>query len=247
MNCPLLNDDIIYYLKGHIYINDYDKMKNVSVKYRDLFDLNPILYNKYYDILLTIRGVSIEHIFDIIDLNIRNKYKLKRNKTIKKKLLKYSSLLEICINNKHIFVIEYLIDIIYNTSKKKFDNIISTINHLYNNDELYYGDITKFCSSLTIIIQYFKNDIIYNNQNLELLFQLNIAILLLIIVKKFSFCNEIIENHNKCCIDLFKTQNMKITEYLDIIQQGMYGDEKYFKKYYINYIINILQQLYIDV
>jgi hypothetical protein len=27
----------------------------------------------------------------------------------------------------------------------------------------------------------------------------------------------------------------------------MYGDEKYFKKYYINYIINILQQLYIDV
>ena len=118
MNSLLLNDDILYYLKGHIYINDYDKMKNVSIKHRDLFNLKPILYNKHYDILLTIRGVSIENIFDIIDLNIRNKYKFKKNKTIKKKLLKYSSLLEICINNKNVFVIEYLIDIIYNTSKK---------------------------------------------------------------------------------------------------------------------------------
>ena len=119
MNSLLLNDDILYYLKGHIYINDYDKMKNVSIKHRDLFNLKPILYNKHYDILLTIRSVSIENIFDIIDLNIRNKYKFKKNKTIKKKLLKYSSLLEICINNKNVFVIEYLIDIIYNTSKKK--------------------------------------------------------------------------------------------------------------------------------
>ncbi len=48
MNCPLLNDDIMYYLKGHIYINDYDKMKNVSVKYRDLFDLNPILRTEQF-------------------------------------------------------------------------------------------------------------------------------------------------------------------------------------------------------
>ncbi len=143
MNSLLLNDDILYYLKGHIYINDYDKMKNVSIKHRDLFNLKPILYNKHYDILLTIRGVSIENIFDIIDLNIRNKYKFKKNKTIKKKLLKYSSLLEICINNKNVFVIEYLIDIIYNTSKKKFDNIISTINHLYNKDELYSIPPTK--------------------------------------------------------------------------------------------------------
>ena len=164
MNSLLLNDDILYYLKGHIYINDYDKMKNVSIKHRDLFNLKPILYNKHYDILLNIRGVSIENIFYIIDLNIRNKYKLKRNKTIKKKLLKYSSLLEICINNKNVFVIEYLIDIIYNTSKKKFDNIISTINHLYNNDKLYYGRISNFCSSITIITQYFKSEINYYNE-----------------------------------------------------------------------------------
>ena len=108
MNSLLLNDDILYYLKGHIYINDYDKMKNVSIKHRDLFNLKPILYNKHYDILLTIRGVSIENIFDIIDLNIRNKYKFKKNKTIKKKLLKYSSLLEICINNKNVFVHDIL-------------------------------------------------------------------------------------------------------------------------------------------
>jgi len=42
MNSLLLNDDILHYLKGHIYINDYDKMKNVSIKHRDLFNLKPI-------------------------------------------------------------------------------------------------------------------------------------------------------------------------------------------------------------
>ena len=247
MNSLLLNDDILYYLKGHIYINDYDKMKNVSIKHRDLFNLKPILYNKHYDILLTIRGVSIENIFDIIDLNIRNKYKFKKNKTIKKKLLKYSSLLEICINNKNVFVIEYLIDIIYNTSKKNFDNIISTINHLYNNDELYYGRISNFCSSIRIITQYFKSEINYYNENLELLYQLNIAVLLLITIKKFSICNEIAIEYNISHNNLFKIQNAKIIEYLEIIQQGAYDDEKYFKKYYINYIVNILQQIYIDM
>lgn len=247
MNSLLLNDDILYYLKGHIYINDYDKMKIVSIKHRDLFNLKPILYNKHYDILLTIRGVSIENIFDIIDLNIRNKYKFKKNKTIKKKLLKYSSLLEICINNKNVFVIEYLIDIIYNTSKKNFDNIISTINHLYNNDELYYGRISNFCSSIRIITQYFKSEINYYNENLELLYQLNIAVLLLITIKKFSICNEIVIEYNISHNNLFKIQNAKIIEYLEIIQQGVYDDEKYFKKYYINYIVNILQQIYIDM
>ena len=53
MNSLLLNDDILYYLKGHIYINDYDKMKNVSIKHRDLFNLKPILYNKHYFISVT--------------------------------------------------------------------------------------------------------------------------------------------------------------------------------------------------
>ena len=107
-----------------------------------------------------------KEVTDHINVEYQN-FLSKKNKTIKKKLLKYSSLLEICINNKHIFVIEYLIDIIYNTSKKKFDNIISTINHLYNKDELYYGRISNFCSSITIITQYFKSEINYYNEEMQ--------------------------------------------------------------------------------
>ena len=155
----LLNDDILDYLKCHLDINDYDKMKKVSVKHRYLFDLKPLLFNKYYDKLLNIQGSSVEMILKIIDYNVRKKYKFKKNKTIIKKLLKYSNYIEISINNNNIFIIEYLIDILYNTSKKKYENLKNIIIELYNNDKLYYGDIGDFCASLTIITKYFKNDL----------------------------------------------------------------------------------------
>jgi len=240
----LLNDDILDYLKVHIDINDYDKMKKVSVKHRNIFDLEPLLINKYYDKLLNIQGSSIEMILKIIDYNVRNKYKFKKNKTIIKKLLKYSNYIEISINNNNTFIIEYLIDILYNTSKKKYDNLKNVIIDLYNNDILYYGDIGDFCASLTIITKYFKNDIDYYNENLVLLYKLNVSILLFIIVKKFSECSDnIINIYRPSCINLFKTQNMKLDEYLE--NNGAYSDEKYFKKYYIDIIFNLINELYI--
>jgi hypothetical protein len=243
----LLNDDILDYLKCHLDINDYDKMKKVSVKHRYLFDLKPLLFNKYYDKLLNIQGSSVEMILKIIDYNVRKKYKFKKNKTIIKKLLKYSNYIEISINNNNIFIIEYLIDILYNTSKKKYENLKNIIIELYNNDKLYYGDIGDFCASLTIITKYFKNDLDnYYNEYLELLYKLNVGILLFIIVKKFSGCaDNIINTYRPSCINLFNTQNMKLDEYLEIIYQGVYADEKYFKKYYIDIIVNLMKELYI--
>jgi hypothetical protein len=196
---------------------------------------------------LNIRGSSVDIILNIVDNNIRNKYKFKKNKTIIKKLLNYSNYITICINNNNIFIIEYLIDILYNTSKRKYENLKNIIIDLYDNDKIYYGDIGDFCASLTIITKYFKNDIdYYYNQNLELLYKLNVCILLFIIVKKFSEgADNIINTYRPSCINLFKTQNMKLDEYFEIIDQGVYADEKYFKKYYINIIVYLMNKLYI--
>jgi hypothetical protein len=42
--------------------------------------------------------------------------------------------------------------------------------------------------------------------------------------------------------------NKKIDEYLaNICEEELYGDEKYFKKYYINTIVYLMKTLYIDI
>jgi len=246
----LINDDILDYLKNHIDFWEYEKMKKVSIKYRKLFDLSPLLYSKSYDKLLYIKGITVEIILKIIDGNIRNKYRFKKNKQIIKKLMKYEGLIEIAIYNNCSFVIEYLMDIIYNTSKRKCENIKNTMIDLYEKENLYYRNLDMFCSTLTIITKYFKNDTdYYYNENLELLYKLNIGLLLFIIVKKFSLYSYIIANTSQSSIiNLFSMHNKKINEYLaNICEEELYGDEKYFKKYYINTIVYLMKTLYIDI
>lgn len=246
----LIDDDILDYLKCHIDFGDYEKMKKVSVKYRKLFDLSPLLYSKSYDKLLYIKGITVELILKIIDSNIRKKYRFKKNKQVIKKLMKYEELIGIAIYNNCSFVIEYLIDIIYNTSKRKCENIKNTMFDLYENENLYYRNLDMFCSTLTIITKYFKNDTdYYYNESLELLYKLNIGLLLFIIVKKFSLYSYIIANTSQSSvINLFSMQNKKIDEYLaNICDEQLYGNEKYFKKYYINTIVYLMKTLYIDI
>ncbi len=246
----LIDDDILDYLKFHIDFGEYEKMKKVSVKYRKLFDLSPLIYSKSYDKLLYIKGITVEFILKIIEGNIRKKYRFKKNKQIIKKLMKYEELIGIAIYNNCSFVIEYLMDIIYNTSKRKCENIKNTMLDLYENGNLYYRNLDMFCSTLTIITKYFKNDTdYYYNENLELLYKLNIGLLLFIIVKKFSLYSHIIANTSQSSvINLFSMQNKKIDEYLaNICEEELYSDEKYFKKYYINTIVYIMKTLYIDI
>lgn len=250
MSSPLIDDDILDYLKYHINITEYEKMKKVSVKYRKLFDLSPLLYSKSYDKLLYIKGITVELILKIVDGNIRRRYGFKKNKQIIKKLMKYEELIGIAIYNNCSFVIEYLMDIVYNTSKRKYENIKNTMIDLYENGNFYYRNLDMFCSTLTIITKYFKNDTdYYYNESLELLYKLNIGVLLFIIVKKFSLYLHIIANSSQSSINnLFSMQNKKISEYLEnICEEQLYSDEKYFKKYYINYIVYLMKTLYIDI
>ena len=246
----LLDDDILDYLKNHLDIKDYGKMTRVSVKHRKLFDLYQLLYSKCYDKLLYIKGTSVEMILNIIDGNIREKYGFKKNKRFINRLMKYERLIEIAINNNSYFIVEYLLDILYNTSKRKCENIKNIMSHLYDNENLYYRNLDMFCSTLTIITKYFTNDTdYYYNGCLELFYKLNISILLFIIVKKFSISSHITANASQSSvINLFAMQNKKVSEYLENINdERLYSNKKYFKKYYINYIIYLMNTLYIDI
>jgi hypothetical protein len=246
----LLDDDILDYLKNHLDIKDYGKMTRVSVKHRKLFDLYQLLYSKCYDKLLYIKGTSVEMILNIIDGNIREKYGFKKNKRFINRLMKYERLIEIAINNNSYFIVEYLLDILYNTSKRKCENIKNTMGNLYDNENLYYRNLDMFCSTLTIITKYFTNDTdYYYNGCLELFYKLNISILLFIIVKKFSISSHITANASQSSvINLFAMQNKKVSEYLENINdERLYSNKKYFKKYYINYIIYLMNTLYIDI
>jgi hypothetical protein len=246
----LLDDDILDYLKNHLDIKDYGKMTRVSVKHRKLFDLYQLIYSKCYDKLLYIKGTSVEMILNIIDGNIREKYGFKKNKRFINRLMKYERLIEIAINNNSYFILEYLLDILYNTSKRKCENIKNTMSNLYDNENLYYRNLDMFCSTLTIITKYFTNDTdYYYNGCLELFYKLNISILLFIIVKKFSISSHITANASQSSvINLFAMQNKKVSEYLENINdERLYSNKKYFKKYYINYIIYLMNTLYIDI
>lgn len=246
----LLDDDILDYLKNHLDIKEYGKMTRVSVKHRKIYDLSPLLYSKSYDMLLYIKGTSVEMILKIIDGNIRKKYGYKKNKRFINRLMKYERLIGIAIYNNSYFIIEYLLDILYNTSKKKCENIKNTMSHLYDNENLYYKNLDMFCSTLTIITKYFTYDTdYYNNGCLELLYKLNISILLFIIVKKFSISSHIAANASQTSvINLFAMQNKKVSEYLEnMTGETLYSNKKYFKTYYINFIVYLMNTLYIDI
>ena len=249
-NTVLLDDDILDYLKNHLDIKEYGKMTRVSVKHRKIFNLYPLLYSKSYDRLLYIKGTSVEMIIKIIDGNIRKKYGYKKNKRFINRLMKYEGLIRIAIYNNSYFIIEYLLDILYNTSKRKCENIKNTMSHLYDNENLYYKNLDMFCSTLTIITKYFTYDTdYYYNGCLELLYKLNISILLFIIVKKFSISSHIAANASQSSvINLFAMQNKKVGEYLEnMTDETLYSNKKYFRTYYINFVVYLMNTLYIDI
>ena len=66
---------------------------------------------------------------------ILDKYKLKKNKSILRSILKYGDLMliDVTIRSGFPIVIEYLIELIYNTSCKKHRDILKILNNIYSN------------------------------------------------------------------------------------------------------------------
>lgn len=246
---PLLNDDILDYLKRMIDISEYDKMKKVSVMYRELFDLSKILYNQRYDILICIKGTSVEMILKMIDSNVRKKYKFKKNKHIIKKLLLYEELLEESIKYNNTVLIEYLLDILYNTANKKYENIKNTLTYLYDNEKNCCTKMNRLAPMLKIIITYVLN-MSYHRVELECLYKLNVSTLLFMIVKKYSKSKDNSYTMRRSTItNLFTMQNKKIDDYITVLEEEhiIYQDTKYFKKKYIDFMKTLIKTLHIEI
>jgi len=83
-----LQDDIIDAFKSKIDIDDYDKLKRVSIKYKKYFDLKPIIDSKKYDDIMIIQGCTVDILLSIITRHVIEKYNYKEIKEIAEQILK---------------------------------------------------------------------------------------------------------------------------------------------------------------
>jgi len=169
--------------------------------------------------------------------------------------LKYGDLMliDVTIRSGFPIVIEYLIELIYNTSCKKYRDILKILNNIYcnsntdiilnNNKD--YSDISTF---IKVCFNIFKDFDKYCN-NTSILYKLNISVYVFMLVKIMSNSLDIDSERNlknKCTTDnLFKLQNQKLDEYIEFINNPYYS--KSFPKYYSKSIINIINNLYISI
>jgi len=250
-----LYNDIFEYLMLHIDISEYDKLKNVSKEFNKLFNLRYLIHNKIYNKLIYIQGCTPHKILNIMEKFILDKYKLRKKNSIVRSILEYGDLMliDITIRSEFPIVIEYLIELIYNTSCKKHRNILKILNNIYcnidtdiilNNDKD-YNDISTYIKVCFNICKYFDK---YCYKT-SLLYRLNISIYVFMLIKRMSNSLDIESERNlksKCITDnLFKLQNLKLDEYTEFINDHKIC--KYFPKYYSKFIINIINNLYISI
>jgi hypothetical protein len=254
-----LHNDIFEYLIFHINIRDYDKLKKVSKKFNSEFNLKYLIDEKIYNKLICIRGCTQYNILNIIERYILDKYNLKKNKNILKSILRYGdlNLINLSIRSRFPIVVEYLVEIIYNTSYKKHKEVLKILNNVYCNsnadiiliDNKDYGDLSTFIKICFNIFRYF--DTFCNTSSI--LYKLNVSIYVFILVKRMSNslnfdCENDSEKNkmNKYSTDnLFKLHNHKLDEYIEYINNPNYN--KAFPKYYSKYIINFINNLYISI
>ena len=250
-----LHNDIFEYLLLHIDICQYDKLKNVSNEFNKVFNLRYLIHNKIYNKLIYIRGCTQYKILNIMEKIILDKYKLKKNKSIVRSILKYGdlTLIDVTIRSGFPIVIEYLIELIYNTSCKKHRDVLKVLNNIYSNSNTDiilnnnkdYSDISTF---IKVCFNIFRDFDKYCN-NTSILYKLNISVYVFMLVKIMSNSLDIDSERNvknKCTTDnLFKLQNQKLDEYIEFINNPYYS--KSFPKYYSKSIINIINNLYISI
>lgn len=243
------NDDIFEYIIIYINISEYDKLKNVSYSFRNIFDLKYLIDNKSFNKLICITGCTERKIINIIVQTIICKYNVKRKNRIVKNFFKYGDmvLLNVSMRSRFPIIIENLIELIYNSAYKKYRNILkilkkvqvfSTVIILSGNKD--YNDISSFIHFCFSILREFDN---YSHK-MCMLYKLNIGIFIFILVKTIS--NSLRETG--CAIDfnvdvLFNLHNKKLTEYIDFLKNPI--NNNLFPSYYYKLIVSIIEILYI--
>jgi hypothetical protein len=257
-------DDILDYIIDNIHILDfhildYDKLRKVSVNFNKKF--NPrLLYiePKKYNGLMLVGGFTYKHVLNIIEKGILHKFCLDKKKFIIDNIIQYSKLHLhlLIITSKLCIYIEYLIELLYNSCYKKHKNIMKIFNNISQNIAIYkYSNIPDILNIVGICLDIFKNiDKYYIRQGgTSLCYTLNISIFLFILIKGIY---NIFKNSSKddipkeCSIKLnklFIIQNQKLNEYKESFINKDSEINIIFPKYYLKYVLNLLENIYITI
>jgi len=243
MGSFISNDDIFEYLIPFIDIKEYDKLKKVSRKFNNIFNLSYLIYNKIYHKLICIRGCTQANILNIMERFILTKYNFKKSKHIVNDILKSSNttFVNSIIHSKFSTIIENLMDLIYNISHKKYKNLLKILNSIYANG--YTGCSNNFsiiCKALKVCFNIINNFDQYH-VNRSKLYRLNISMFIYITIKALDIeaVSKAIEEQSLNII--FKMQNNKLDEYKEMVNR----ENKIFPKYYKRSILELIDKLYI--
>ena len=258
----IYNIDIFEYITSHINISDYDKLKKVSVNFKSIFDIN----SKDYKDLICIKGCDIKTIMSIIEKRAVNKYPLSKSRIINKSLLHYywfysdydydsiTKYFDKVIMSDCGIYIEYLIALLYNCEYSKHKNIIDIFDNVSKNLALFPINtvemqvnifrLIKSCCLILNLQNKRERTSIYTNRytNRYIIYNTNIGIYITILVKAIqtdiNTRGTLIRPGFK---KLFLVANEKKEYYKNCINDNP-RFSKIFPKYYLKYIIDIIEK-----
>lgn len=245
--------DIFEYIISHIYINDYDKLKKVSVIFKSIFNIN----SKNYRELICIKGCNIKTIMSIIEKRALNKYPLSKSCVINKSLLHYywfysdydydsiTRYYDKVIMDDCGIYIEYLMALLYNCEYSKHKNIIDIFDNVSKNLVLFPIITTKMKINIIRLIK--SCCIILNLQNKRenrskytnryIIYNTNICIYITLLIKAIQINIYVYETIIGPSLEnLFLVANEKQEYYKNNINDNP-RFSKIFPKYYLKYII----------
>jgi len=248
MNSIFMTDDLLDYLKSHIDIRDYDKLKMVSYKYKRYFDLRPLIISKKYSDIMIIKGCSMRILINIIAKNVVNKCKYENDLIINNKIIKNEKEFSLVRKNRGHYLIQYLTELYYSCYNNDYDNIIKTILVFSKicNKIINLHNFTYFITPIMCYIEDVSEDTISfqkDNNFINTLLYINLNLFLSIIIKRIKI---IIPKNSFKNFDLLLSniQNNKLD---DIIFNNINydADGKCFPDYYIKYVTDFAIALYI--
>jgi len=254
-------DDIFEYILNHIHIYQYDKLKQVSTKFNRKFNINRKEFSDVVNAINSI-GCDMRFLMKFMEERIIHKYRLCNIEAIKYTSLYYymhcdhthklSKSYKRCFNQaiitKNMIYMESLIGLIYSSeySKRRHKVVIAIFDNMYKhilsnpiNNEIFKKFIYKLIIVCCEIMKIIKNDlrksIRYTTYNV------NICLYVSILAKATHIYSD-----SDDCKAVWFSSNENLDNYKDVLTTN----DKYakiFPPYYLKYVINMIDKLYIKV
>ena len=257
-------DDIFEYILNHIHIYQYDKLKQVSKKFNSLFNINRKEFSDFINVINS-SGCDMSFLMKFIEERIIHKYRLCNIEDIKYTSLYHymhcdhthilSKSYKRCFNQaiitKNMVYIESLIGLIYCSEYSKrrhkaviaiFDNMSKRIVSKPIDNEtsrLFILSLIFFCCHILNVIKTdLRKSVRYKNYNTH------ICLYVSILAKALHIYSD--SNNCKAIRFIWFSANENLDNYKDTLTtKDKYA--KIFPPYYLKYVIDMIDKLYIKV